>query len=265
MLNLQIKMATFLFDKIVFGPVSSRRLGVSLGINLLPTACKVCNFNCIYCECGWNMPNSKHEKLPSREEVREALSMQLKQMASENKPPDVITFAGNGEPTLHPQFGPIIDDTIELRNEHCPNARIAVLSNATRINQESVFRALQKVDQNILKLDAATDSLVETLNQPNQPYSVEKTVNNLMRFNGDFILQTLFVKGTYNGSTVDNTTPNEVAKWLKIVEMLHPKEVMVYTISRDTPAQGLKNISKKELEQIAQQVRLLNIAVSVSE
>ncbi len=265
MLNLQKKMATFLFDKIVFGPVSSRRLGVSLGINLLPTSCKVCNFNCIYCECGWNMPNNNHEKLPTREAVKDALSKQLQQMAKDSTPPDVITFAGNGEPTLHPLFEAIIDDTLELRNKFCPNARIAVLSNATRVKQESVFRALLKIDQNILKLDAASDTIINTLNQPTHPYSVEETVNNLKRFEGNFILQTLFVRGTYNGTNIDNTTPQEVAKWLQVVETLHPKEVMVYTISRDTPAQGLEKITKKELEKIAQQVRLLNIPVSVSE
>jgi Fe-S oxidoreductases len=265
MLNLQKKMSTFLFDKIVFGPVNSRRLGISLGINLLPTASKMCNFNCIYCECGWNSPNINHEKLPTREMVKKTLDKQLSQMVTENRLPDVITFAGNGEPTLHPEFETIIDDTIELKNKYCPKAKIAVLSNATRIEHKSVFRALQKVDQNILKLDAASDMVVKVLNQPTFQYSVEKMVNNLKQFEGNFIMQTLFVRGTYQGHNIDNTTPQEVSKWINVVKTLMPKEVMVYTISRDTPAAGLRKVSKKELESIASQVRDLNITVSVSE
>ena len=264
MLNLQKKMSTFLFDKIIFGPVNSRRLGVSLGINLLPTTAKVCNFNCIYCECGWNGPNDAHEKLPSREEVKRLLEEKLTEMAEANMIPDVITFAGNGEPTVHPHFAEIIDDTLELRNHLCPNAKVAVLSNATTIGREKVFNALLKVDQNILKLDAASDSIVTTLNQPTQAYSVAKKVEELKRFNGKFILQTLFIQGVYNGTSIDNSTPEEVEKWLKIVAELHPSEVMIYTISRDTPADSLKKVSTHRLNEIAQMVKDLGIATSVS-
>ena len=257
-------MATFLFDKIIFGPVNSRRLGISLGINLLPTTSKVCTFDCIYCECGWNGKNESHEKLPSRADVKRLLEEKLTEMAKSNKVPDVITFAGNGEPTVHPAFSEIIDDTLELRNRLCPNAKVAVLSNATRIDRDAVFNALLKVDQAILKLDAANDSIVQTLNQPVQQYSVAQKVAELKRFNGKFILQTLFIQGEYNGINIDNSTAEEVAKWIKIVEELHPSEVMVYTISRDTPAEGLKKVSSHRLNQIAQHVRDLGISVSVS-
>lgn len=257
-------MSTFLFDKIIFGPVNSRRLGVSLGINLLPTSCKVCNFNCIYCECGWNGPNKVHEKLPSRSEVKVALEEKLTEMAHSKTTPDVITFAGNGEPTVHPDFAEIIEDTLELRDLLCPSAKVAVLSNATTIDRDKIFNALLKVDQNILKLDAASDSIVNILNQPTQQYSVAKKVEELKRFNGKFILQTLFIQGSYNGASIDNTTNEEVEKWLKIVEELRPLEVMVYTISRDTPAEGLKKVTAHRLNEIAQMVKDLGIAASVS-
>ncbi|SDC78494.1 radical SAM protein [Williamwhitmania taraxaci] len=257
-------MSTFLFDKIIFGPVNSRRLGVSLGINLLPTTVKVCSFNCIYCECGWNGSNKSHEKLPTRAEVARTLEAKLQEMILANKLPDVITFAGNGEPTLHPEFAEIIDDTIELRNRFCPKAKVAVLSNATRIDRDKVFNALLKVDQNILKLDTASDSIANVLNQPTQAYSVAQKVEELKRFKGKFILQTLFIQGDYNGTTIDNSTAEEVDKWLKIVDLLKPSEVMVYTISRDTPAEGLRKVSTKRLNEIAQLVENLGVAVSVS-
>lgn len=257
-------MSTFLFDKIIFGPVNSRRLGVSLGINLLPTTSKVCTFNCIYCECGWNGPNNAHEKLPSRIDVKVALEKKLTEMAHSKATPDVITFAGNGEPTVHPNFAEIIDDTLALRDLLCPNAKVAVLSNATTISRDKIFNALLKVDQNILKLDAASDSIVNALNQPTQQYSVAKKVEELKRFNGKFILQTLFLQGSYNGASIDNSTKEEVEKWLKIVDELRPMEVMVYTISRDTPAEGLKKVSAHRLNEIAQMVKDLGIAASVS-
>ena len=257
-------MSTFLFDKIIFGPVNSRRLGISLGINLLPTTAKVCNFNCIYCECGWNGANDLHEKLPSREEVKRLLEEKLTEMAQSNMIPDVITFAGNGEPTIHPDFAEIIDDTLVLRNQLCPKAKVAVLSNATTISRDKVFNALLKVDQNILKLDSASDSIVTTLNQPTQPYSVAKKVEELKRFNGKFTLQTLFIQGEYNGASIDNSTPEEVEKWLKIVADLRPLEVMIYTISRDTPAEGLKKVSLQRMNEIAKMVKDLGIETSVS-
>ena len=256
-------MATFLFDKIVFGPVRSRRLGVSLGVNLLPTTSKVCSFDCIYCECGWTH-SANSNKLPSRKEIRQKMEERLSQMKTDGEELNVITYAGNGEPTLHPEFAGIIDDTIELRNKFFPKARIAVLSNSSMLHKPQVVKALLKVDQNILKLDSGFDSTIQKLNQPHMPTTVEQVVKNLEKFNGNFTLQTLFVRGTHNGKAVDNTTEAELEQWISIVAKLKPKDVMVYTIARDTPINTLEKVLHKELEEIAQRVRALGIPVQVS-
>jgi len=257
-------MATSLFRSVIFGPVQSRRLGLSLGVNLLPNDNKLCNFNCIYCECGWN-PSGVKPRFNSREAVQEALHATLTQMAAENRDLDVITFAGNGEPTMHPDFESIIDDTIQLRNAFMPRAKISVLSNATLIGKESVRRALLKVDNNILKLDSAFDETVRLIDNPNNPdYTVAGTVENMKKFNGKFILQTLFLRGTFNDLTVDNTTEKEVSAWLGIVRETRPEKVMIYTIDRDTPAEDLHKVSQSDLEVIAQKVRASGIECSVS-
>jgi len=259
-------MATFLFDKIVFGPVKSRRLGISLGINLLPSSRKVCNFNCIYCECGWTMNSSaKAGDLPSREEVYRALETKLSSMKERNQHPDVITYAGNGEPTLHPEFPGIIDDSLILRDKYFPEAKIAVLSNSTAITSQKVRAALMKVDSNILKLDSAFDLTVKIHNQPGVNVNVSELIKNLSELNGRLIIQTLFLRGTYKGKTIDNTTPEEISAWLKAIDMIKPSEVMVYTISRDTPEGGeLRKVPLKELRHIASLVEMLGIATQVS-
>ncbi|MFA8435967.1 MAG: radical SAM protein [Marinifilaceae bacterium] len=258
-------MATFLFDKIIFGPVKSRRLGVSLGINLLPNDCKLCSFNCIYCECGWN-PKSYKEKiqLHPRDMVRERLEAKLLKMKNNNEAPDVITFAGNGEPTLHPDFGGIINDTIELRDLHFPNARIAVLSNSTMIQKESVFNALNRVEDNILKLDGGFEATIKTIDQPMGSFNLEKTIELLSKFKGNVTIQTLFLRGNYNGQPIDNTTEEELVAWLKHLERIQPKEVMIYTIARDTPADNLKKVPLDELNQIADRVKELGFGIQVS-
>lgn len=259
-------MATFLFDEIIFGPVKSRRLGNSLGINLLPTKNKICNFNCIYCECGWTHDTEKTDKrLPNREEVYAALDHKLADLKNKNLAPDVITYAGNGEPTLHPDFPGIIDDSISLRNKYFPLARIAVLSNATTISNPSVRAALIKVDQNILKLDSAFDSTIKIHNQPRVPVSAEELIKNLKSFNGRVIIQTLFLRGTHNGKQIDNTSPTEINAWLKAIETINPSEVMIYTISRDTPEGGkLVKVPLKELKEIAAKVQSMGIKTQVS-
>lgn len=256
-------MGTFLFDEIIFGPVRSRRLGVSLGVNLSPTDSKICNFDCIYCECGWTHASSS-SKLPTRKEVKEKLYIRLDGMKNSGEELDVITFAGNGEPTIHPDFVGIIDDTIEIRNLFFPNARIAVLSNSTMLHKPAIVEALKKVDQNILKLDSGFDSTIMTLNQPKKPITVDQVVDHLRQFNGNFILQTLFVRGLYKQKEVDNATPREISQWLNIVKELKPKEVMVYTIARSTPIDSLIKIPHAELEKIAMRVRALGIPVQVS-
>jgi len=258
-------MATFLFDKIIFGPVKSRRLGVSLGVNLLPADRKVCNFNCIYCECGWTREDHLKSPLPAREEVRKALENKLNEMNEAGTQPDVITFAGNGEPTIHPDFAGIIDDTVTLRNQLCPSASIAVLSNATMINREEIRNALLKTDRNILKLDSAFDKTVRLHNQPGSGYSVAETIESLKLFRGDVTIQTLFLRGRYNGINIDNTTPEELEAWLTAIREIAPREVMIYTIHRDTPEGGrLFKVPQKELEEIAAMVNELGIETQVS-
>jgi wyosine [tRNA(Phe)-imidazoG37] synthetase (radical SAM superfamily) len=258
-------MATFLFDKIIFGPVKSRRLGVSLGVNLLPADRKVCNFNCIYCECGWTREEHMRSPLPSREEVRSELRKKLTEMRDASAPPDVITFAGNGEPTIHPDFPGIIDDTIALRDELCNAAKVAVLSNATMINRPEIRDALLKTDSNILKLDSAFDETVRLHNRPPGNYTVAETIRQLKLFRGDLTIQTLFLRGEIDGKTIDNTTPRELEAWLTALKEIAPREVMIYTIHRDTPSGGtLYKVPEKELNAIAAMVRELGIATQVS-
>ena len=255
---------TALFEDIIFGPIRSRRLGLSLGVNLLPTHSKLCNFDCIYCECGWNADNATSRRFNSREEVRTRLEEVLSQMVADSTPPDVITFAGNGEPTMHPDFEAIIDDTIALRDRLCPSAKVSVLSNATMIGRESVRRALKRVDNNILKLDSAFDQTVQLVNNPCGSYSVATVVENLRKFDGEFILQTMFLRGEYNGQKVDNTTEREVEAWLHLVEELRPRKVMVYSLDRDTPCKTLTKVEREEMQQIASRVEALGIECSVA-
>lgn len=256
-------MGTFLFDSIVFGPVKSRRLGVSLGINLLPVNQKICSFDCIYCECGWTKSMSTG-MLPSVKEVETALELKLSEMLKQEELPDVITFAGNGEPTLHPMFSQIIDSTIELRNRYCPKAKISVLSNASLIQNQSVFEALLKVDQNILKLDSVIPETIEILNQPLYRYNVNDVIENLKRFNGQCIIQTLFIRGKYKETTIDNTSTIEVENWLKALSEIKPKEVMIYTIARDTPTENLEKVPLSVLNEIARKVNELGFKTQVS-
>lgn len=258
-------MSTFLFDQIIFGPVKSRRLGISLGVNLLPTDSKICSFDCIYCECGWN-PKKREQKavLPSREEVKQKMAEKLTEMVESKELPDVITFAGNGEPTLHPEFEGIIDDTIELRDKLTPKARIAVLSNSSMLFKDSVKRALLKVEDNILKLDSAFEETVKLIDCPVGRFNLNEVVENLKSFGGKLIIQTLFVRGTHNGQPIDNATETEVSAWLKLIEEIKPSQVMIYTIDRDTPAAGLEKVKIDELKQIASWVELLGIKVQVS-
>lgn len=258
-------MATFLFDKIIFGPVKSRRLGISLGINLLPTNVKVCSFDCIYCECGWT-PKKYEEKaqLPSRIEVKEKLLEKLLEMKKVRQLPDVITFAGNGEPTLHPEFAGIIDDTIELRNRILPDARIAVLSNASTLHKKSVFDALLKIKDNIQKLDSAFEETVRILDCPKGNFNLEKVIKQLSDFKGNVIIQTMFVKGTFKRKPIDNTSDQEVSAWIELLKKIKPRQVMIYTIARDTPIETLQKATAEELDSIARRVEKAGFEVQVS-
>ncbi|MBO5216210.1 MAG: radical SAM protein [Alistipes sp.] len=255
---------TSLYDNIIFGPVHSRRLGLSLGINLLPIESKLCNFDCIYCECGWNEEHRGKARFNSRHDVATMLEQILQQMLSDGTPPDVITFAGNGEPTMHPDFEAIIDDTIAIRNRLCPAAKISVLSNATQLHREDVVRALRRVDNNILKLDSAFDSTVQLINKPVGSYSVERVVRGMKRFEGELIVQTMFLRGEYLARRVDNTTAEQVDAWLKLIAEIRPRQVMVYSLDRDTPCPTLEKVSREELQEIAQKVEALGIKCSVA-
>ena len=258
-------MATFLFDEIIFGPVESRRLGVSLGINLLPTTAKVCSFDCIYCECGFTPKEYKIKvSLPTRQEVRERLETKLLEMKAEKRLPDVITFAGNGEPTLHRDFAGIIDDTIELRDQLAPDARIAVLSNATMLHRKPVFEALLKIKDNIQKLDSAFEETVRLIDCPKGVFNLEKTIEQLIAFNGKVIIQTMFIRGTFKGKTIDNTTEKEISAWIELLKKINPLQVMIYTIARDTPIETLKKVPLEELNAIAERVRTAGFDVQVS-
>ena len=252
-----------LFTDIIYGPIRSRRLGISLGVNLLPLHSKLCNFDCIYCECGWNADNrTEKPRFNSREDIREALRSTLAKMQTEGQLPDVITFAGNGEPTIHPDFEAIIDDTIALRNEFAPSAKVSVLSNATQLHREGVRNALRKVDNAILKLDSAIESTAQAINKPCGNYSVARVVEQLSSFGREFVLQTMFLRGEHNGEQIDNTVEGEIMAWLAVVEHLRPHSVMVYSIDRATPCKTLQKVEREELEKIADRVRALGIECS---
>ena len=243
-------MATILFPSPIFGPIKSRRLGISLGINLLPGDGKVCTFDCIYCECGFNSEHRPKSRFPSREEVRNSLEAKLREMCEENILPDVITFAGNGEPTLHPNFSEIIDDTLRLRNHYCPCAKVSVLSNATTIIKPNVFSALEMVDNNILKLDTVNASYIERLDRPVCKYNLEAIISQMERFKGKVIVQTMFLKGNVNGFDFNNTCEEFVRPWIEAVKRIAPREVMIYTIDRETPQKGLEKATPEELDNI---------------
>ena len=256
---------SILFRNIIYGPVLSRRLGVSLGVNLLPLEGKLCSFDCIYCECGWNGDNRLSKpQFNRREDVRDALRAKLQEMQSEGTLPNVITFAGNGEPTLHPDFEQIINDTITLRNEFAPKAKISVLSNSTQLHRADVCRALALVDNNILKIDSAIDSTAKAIDCPYGSYSIERIVEQMGRFKGQMTLQTMFLRGEHSNRHIDNTTVEEVNAWLALVKRIAPRDVMIYSIDRETPCKELEKVSKDELNAIAERVRSLGFACSVA-
>ena len=250
-----------LFDSIIYGPIHSRRLGVSLGINLMPTTAKLCTFDCVYCECGWNQP-VLHPNLPTRADVCAALESQL---SAAIEPIDVITFSGNGEPTLHPDFLGIIQDTCALRDQYCPKAKVSVLSNSTQLGRTDVIEALRLCDNRILKLDSAIDATMRLIDKPvNAQLTVKQIGQWLSIFDGDFTLQTCFLRGEYQGQTIDNTTPEELTAWYKMVDYLHPKQVMIYVIDRVTPLETLEKIPAETMEKIAIPLREKGINVIVS-
>lgn len=248
-------------EEIVFGPIFSRRLGSSLGINLLPEKGKICNFDCIYCECGWNKDGRGDTHLPSASELEAALQAKLEACSKAGTPIDSITFSGDGEPTLNPDFSQIIDITIRLRDTYYPKAKVSVLSNATMLHKKEVVAALKKVDNPILKLDAATDALVGVINQPQGHYSVSEVVGNLKQFGGDFVLQTMFLKAP----GFDSSAPGQLNAWMDIVRELKPREVMVYTIARETPSKELQKFSAEQMRAMVQPLIDEGFSIQVKE
>ncbi len=259
-------MAGFLFDQVVFGPLKSRRMGSSLGVNLLPLTAKCCSFNCIYCECGWTLKKSTASgKFPPVSVVEEALEIKLKALCDEGRGlPDSITFAGNGEPTLHPQFPEIIMITKNLRDKYAPSSRIVVLSNGTTLGNPHVFNALKLADMNIQKLDGGTNETVKTINQPfNKEFDTEALIGNLCRFEGEVIIQTLFLKGILNGKHIDNTSDSEIFAWIENLKKIRPQFVMIYSIDRQTPCGGIQKVPVTVLEHIALRVNSAGVKTRV--
>lgn len=256
------KEQTILFHSTVFGPIHSRRLGVSLGINLMPADGKVCSFDCIYCEAGYNAQGPGKAGLPSREQVSRQLEQKLKSMKEASEKLDVITFSGNGEPTLHPDFAGVIDDTLALRDKYYPQAKVSVLSNSTRIFDAKVAAALKKVDNNILKLDSAVESTMRLIDCPQSAdFTVERVVKQLEQFAGNAIIQTMLLRGEHDGRPVDNTTPEEIDALIAAYRQIKPRSVMLYSLDRSTPEERLQKVAHEEIEAIAARVREAGIDV----
>ena len=257
-------MSTVIYPSPIFGPVKSRRLGISLGINLLPADGKICTFDCIYCECGLNATRRAKGAMPTREEVAKALEEKLIEMKEAGMQPDVLTFAGNGEPTIHPNFSDIIDDTIELRNMLCPNAKVSVLTNATLITRNSVFDALKKVDNNILKLDTIDLDYISTVDRPTGKYDIRAIMERMKAFEGKAVIQTMFMKGFVDGKEINNTGDNYVTPWIAAIKEIAPREVMIYTIDRETPISSLQKATHEELDRIVAMLEKEGIKATAS-
>lgn len=253
-------MSTVIYPSPIFGPVHSRRLGVSLGINLLPADGKVCTFDCIYCECGFNADHRPALRMPTRQQVAEALEARLVQMQKEGPAPDVLTFAGNGEPTVNPEFPQIIDDTLRLRDRYFPQARVSVLSNATMITRPDVHAALMRVDNNIQKLDTFTRAYIDKVDRPTGHYDLDAILQALCRFNGHVIIQTMFL----HGPGVSNTSDDFLLPWLDALKRIAPQQVMIYTIDRETPDPTLQKATRQELDAIAARVTALGLPCQAS-
>lgn len=245
-----------LFNSTIFGPIHSRRLGVSLGINLSPNDGKACSFDCLYCEAGFNSQGVGTTGFPSREKVYSQLKSKLSKMKEDGQTLDVITFSGNGEPTLHPQFPEILDDVLKLRDEFYPDAKVSVLTNSTRIFTPKVAEALKKADNNILKLDSAIEKTMQIIDRPNSPgFTVDKVVESLKQFKGTGIIQTMILRGEHDGKIIDNTTPEEIQALIKAYQEIGPREIMIYSLDRSTPAEKLIKVPKEELEAIGERIK----------
>ena len=249
------KDQTVLFHSTIFGPIHSRRLGTSLGINLSPNDGKVCSFDCLYCEAGYNAQGAGESGIPPQERVLADLEQKLKEMKEKGENLDVITFSGNGEPTLHPKFPEIVDGVLALRNSYFPSAKVSVLTNSTRIFTPEVAQALKKVDNNILKLDSAVEDTMRLIDRPNnKDFTVERVIDAMKQFEGTGIIQTMMLRGSHGGETVDNTTPEEIEALIQAYREIKPASVMIYSLDRSTPEEKLTKVPKEELKQIAEKI-----------
>ena len=264
MTNFATVMSTVLYSSPIFGPVHSRRLGVSLGINLMPADGKICTFDCIYCECGRNCEHHPHHHRPSRTEVYEALRSTLTKMKVDGPEPNVLTFAGNGEPTANPEFPEIVDDVLALRDEFFPDAKVSVLSNGTRVTDPAIFRALLKLDNNIQKLDTVDPEYIRLIDNPVGHYDLDAIIKALCEFKGHVIIQTMFLTGTLDGRDMDNTTDDYVLPWIETLKRIAPRQVMIYTIDRETPVSTLRKATHEQLDRIATLLRENGLETSVS-
>lgn len=248
-------MQRVLFHDTIFGPIHSRRLGTSLGVNLSPNDGKICTFDCLYCEAGYNAQGPGTTGMPSREQVRRLLDERLSAMKAAGDRLDVITFSGNGEPTVHPDFPGVIDDTIELRDKYYPDVKISVLTNSTMIDRPAVAEALRRVDNNILKLDSAVESTMRALDRPvRDSFTVDSVVAALGQFAGTGIIQTMLTRGTHDGIAIDNTTDAEIDALIRAYRSIRPREIMIYSIDRRTPEQSLEHIGPDRLRAIAARI-----------
>ncbi len=257
-------MSTIIYDSPVFGPIHSRRLGISLGINLLPKGGKVCSFDCIYCECGLNSERRTKNPLPTADEVVDGLESKLQELKAEGIVPDVLTFAGNGEPTLHPNFPEIVDRVRQVRDIYCPSAKMSILSNATQIRRPEIREALLHFDNNILKLDTVSPIYINNVDRPQGHYDVEEQIACLELFRGHCIIQTMLMRGEYEGRSVDNTGEEYIVPYLEALARIKPRSVMLYTLDRETPVAGLEKADPEVMQSIATRIRQLGIEVSVS-
>ena len=239
---------------IIYGPVRSRRLGLSLGINLLPTDYKLCSFNCVYCQYGWTKkatlaPTQELADLPGLAAIATAIEAALEQLASAGKTVDSITVCGNGEPTLYPQLAEVIVAAKELRDRYLPQARLAILSNSSTVGDPAVREALDLLDLKIMKFDAGSEEMFRQLNHPRAPIYMGDIVTGLKELK-NIILQSLFVQGR-----VTNADPDSVGLWAEKVREIRPIGVQVYTLEREPADLRIEKVSLTTLQWIAEQVR----------
>lgn len=247
-------MDTHLFGSIIFGPVRSRRLGLSLGINLLPANKKICTFDCVYCECGWTDKTSA-DGLPKATEVIADLEKKLQEMQTAGELPDAITYAGNGEPTMHPEFDFIMQESVRLRNQYAPAAKITVLTNSTQLHKQKVADAVALADKGLLKLDSTDPKQFELINRAAKGIELSDVMHFIELFKGEKIIQTMMLRGESEGEKIDNTTEESLLKLAAFVSKINAIEWMLYPIDRPTPEKQLEKMSREEMDRIGEFVR----------